>query len=1100
MLAINPANGFMYYNKDGEPTGWEQFGTSDPTPGGEANTGANVGNAGGNPFRDKTGVVLNFRRSQGIAPITAADNGDLIDFDFNIEPLTLVASAVDADHVLMRQASSGNNVRIAVSDFLGVVGEENTGINLGDGVQVFASKSGVTLQFRSIDEIATDPITWVQNALDVTATLDFSKPPATASVDPADLILIAKDGTLAVERATAADFDVTTGSNLGPGRQVFEAKVGSDLRFRTLIQTTNDPIVLVQDGDSIDFTLDIEQAATIATPIQETDVVLIQRPLAGVTSTAISTLLAATSVGTGVDVFKGRVSGVAEFRSLTTVVGNPMLVVERTDDAEIVFRMDDLTPITSLNSDDAFVVFRNDSSYARIDWSNFQTGGANLGTGANVFSALVGQDLEFRSLTTVAANPMSITEQTTEIDIEFDILKVALNPFVAQDDQVLVKRVDDTYARVLWSTLQPIGAVSGVNLGTGAAIVGTYGVRADIPPLSAQATKHLPQPEKRTRFRFYFDINSLTIPEGTEFRIAQLDEEGLLFATAAIELGWTAATGYRVRASGWDDTLGTQFGAWVNVTDAVHWFEIDHFADDDFQEEGFVTFWVDDVEQYTLSGLDNWEFPSFSLTIGAVPTIPGGTEGAIYFDQLEIRRETFIGEFGTTLPAPVTDFIFDDGFEDGTFDAWDSVSGSVTIEQTEGAAVFSGNSGNVLVFRRLFQIPGTPLVLTETTNTVDFDFDPSVLPSVVSSTLAETDELILERADASSAISTIPSIRKYLITGVAEQGSPVAADLLMMLSSVDDNMYGVLMGDVANTATSFVQKSGDTMSGNLTLDQSFLETDPTLFIQTIGAAGHLAARIQLTPDNTGTLGTIEQWGYTASLDGAMRLKTTGRLVLDVAGGGIDANANLIIDRSFLGANPLIHVINSGSTAASLLHLSPGSQIGKVEQYAQNHGSHPSKMRLATSGNMELSATDGIALVSIVKDTEPNGVEVYRGVSLTMSTGSVIPIDFLETNRISDSGYWSAGAPTNVVVQDNGPHDVHLEAAFQSGTFLIELLMFINGSASDSIKMPGDSNTTRYRFSSRRILSAGDIVTMRIRHNTGAARNLTEAVMTVDKTV
>jgi hypothetical protein len=158
------------------------------------------------------------------------------------------------------------------------------------------------------------------------------------------------------------------------------------------------------------------------------------------------------------------------------------------------------------------------------------------------------------------------------------------------------------------------------------------------------------------------------------------------------------------------------------------------------------------------------------------------------------------------------------------------------------------------------------------------------------------------------------------------------------------------------------------------------------------------------------------------------------------------------------------------------------------------------MRLATSGNMELSATDGIALVSIVKDTEPNGVEVYRGVSLTMSTGSVIPIDFLETNRISDSGYWSAGAPTNVVVQDNGPHDVHLEAAFQSGTFLIELLMFINGSASDSIKMPGDSNTTRYRFSSRRILSAGDIVTMRIRHNTGAARNLTEAVMTVDKTV
>jgi hypothetical protein len=81
---------------------------------GEANTGANVGN-GENVFRDKTGTTLNFKT------ITAGSN------------IILTPSA--------------NELQISA---IGGGGEANDGSNVGTGVQVYKNKTGVTLNFKTL--------------------------------------------------------------------------------------------------------------------------------------------------------------------------------------------------------------------------------------------------------------------------------------------------------------------------------------------------------------------------------------------------------------------------------------------------------------------------------------------------------------------------------------------------------------------------------------------------------------------------------------------------------------------------------------------------------------------------------------------------------------------------------------------------------------------------------------------------------------------------------------------------------------------------------------------------------------------------------------
>jgi hypothetical protein len=97
-------------------------------------------------------------------------------------------------------------------------GEVNTASNIGGENEVFKSKVGVDLQFRTLK--AGTNVTLTQNANDI-------------------------------EIASADTGEVNTASNIGSEKEVFKSKVGADLQFRTLKAGSN--VTLTQNANDIEI-------------------------------------------------------------------------------------------------------------------------------------------------------------------------------------------------------------------------------------------------------------------------------------------------------------------------------------------------------------------------------------------------------------------------------------------------------------------------------------------------------------------------------------------------------------------------------------------------------------------------------------------------------------------------------------------------------------------------------------------------------------------------------------------------------------------------------------------------------------------------------
>jgi len=179
----------FYIDSDGNEVQLTNAGGIATPPGsGEANTGANLGSSGAGKaevFASKSGVTLNFKRLVAGTNVTLSQDGNEITIN----------------------ATGGS-------------GETNTASNLGTGEgQVFASKSGVDLRFRSLKAGSNISISQDGNEVTINATGD-------------------------------AEGESNTASNLGTGEgQVFASKSGVDLRLRSLKAGSN--ISISQDGNEI---------------------------------------------------------------------------------------------------------------------------------------------------------------------------------------------------------------------------------------------------------------------------------------------------------------------------------------------------------------------------------------------------------------------------------------------------------------------------------------------------------------------------------------------------------------------------------------------------------------------------------------------------------------------------------------------------------------------------------------------------------------------------------------------------------------------------------------------------------------------------------
>ena len=258
----------------------DQIQLSVPNSTGEVNTASNVG-AGNQVFKQKTGVDLEFRTlvagtnvtmvsSTDTITINAAggggsslqvqDEGSLI--DNAVTTLNFTGTGVTA-----AQTSPGV-VQIAVAG--GGSGETNTASNLGAGQGVFAQKSGVDLQFKSIVagtnvSLAADANTITINAAgaagetNTASNLGGSGEGIFAQKSSVDLqfkeliagtnVSLSSDATGITINAAGAAGESNTASNLGAGEGLFTTKSGVDLPFKSLVAGTN--VSLSSDANTV---------------------------------------------------------------------------------------------------------------------------------------------------------------------------------------------------------------------------------------------------------------------------------------------------------------------------------------------------------------------------------------------------------------------------------------------------------------------------------------------------------------------------------------------------------------------------------------------------------------------------------------------------------------------------------------------------------------------------------------------------------------------------------------------------------------------------------------------------------------------------------
>jgi hypothetical protein len=158
-------------------------------------------------------------------------------------------------------------------------------------------------------------------------------------------------------------------------------------------------------------------------------------------------------------------------------------------------------------------------------------------------------------------------------------------------------------------------------------------------------TDDIPNAEIRYRLRFYFDPNSITMASGNAHYIFY-GYTGTSTDVLRIEFRRSSGT-YQLRAALRNDKSTWSSTNWFTISDAPHFVELDwRSATAAGANNGSLTFWIDGVQQASLTGVDNDTRRIDRVRMGAVSGLDSGTQGMYYFDAFESRRQTYIG------PAP----------------------------------------------------------------------------------------------------------------------------------------------------------------------------------------------------------------------------------------------------------------------------------------------------------------------------------------------------------------------------------------------------------------------------------------------------------------
>jgi hypothetical protein len=144
-----------------------------------------------------------------------------------------------------------------------------------------------------------------------------------------------------------------------------------------------------------------------------------------------------------------------------------------------------------------------------------------------------------------------------------------------------------------------------------------------------------PAAESRYRARFYFNPNSISM--GTSDYTYPLEGRDSANNTVLRVQFKNSASGYQLQARAFDSTLANWVTtAYVPITNATHVVEVD------WGNDGHLNFWVDGIQQGSLTGINNSIYNIDSVRVGAT-FITATVSGSYYIDNFESRRQTYIG-------------------------------------------------------------------------------------------------------------------------------------------------------------------------------------------------------------------------------------------------------------------------------------------------------------------------------------------------------------------------------------------------------------------------------------------------------------------------
>jgi hypothetical protein len=176
-----------------------------------------------------------------------------------------------------------------------------------------------------------------------------------------------------------------------------------------------------------------------------------------------------------------------------------------------------------------------------------------------------------------------------------------------------------------------------LSISPNAALSGSYGLQAAFTSTTAMYVRDdSPTGATRYRARFYFNPNSIAMANGDYTYLLQghdASNKVILFIQF-----YRSSAGYQVRARVYDSGLANYVNTpYTTISNSVHAVEVD------WGNDGHLTFWIDGVQQSSLTGINNSVYTMESVRLGESYLAGTGISGTYYIDAYESRKQTYIG-------------------------------------------------------------------------------------------------------------------------------------------------------------------------------------------------------------------------------------------------------------------------------------------------------------------------------------------------------------------------------------------------------------------------------------------------------------------------